>query len=182
MARFLSKQRLDLASGQGAAVPDLAHFGILDLFAELGSNSVVKARRFDLGLLVKEVQDDLVLRFGHGSGGEVTDQSAVALGGFSGGEDGEGSVRVVDLEGGTAASVVGSGEGYGAEGEALEEQDAAAEGEGGAGATGQGQGGCGGSGGSGGLGDQEEGHGGLDGATQKGQRSGDFHVHSVSKF
>jgi hypothetical protein len=65
---------------QGAAVTDFANLSVLDGLAELGSGGVLEFGGDDFGLFIEEGQD--VVRVGDSSGGQVADQSLVALSGF----------------------------------------------------------------------------------------------------
>jgi len=151
----------DVDVAQGATVTDLADLSVLDGLAELGSAGVLELGGGDVGLLVEQGQDLVVV--GDGAGGQVADEPAVALGGLGVVQGDEG---VVVLGGPLSAS----GQESGSQNEAFEEDDASQEAEGGRGGRGDGGGGAGGGGGSsndegggGHVGEGSDGHSGEDG-------------------
>ena len=156
----LSKELADLSSVQGTAVPDLAQVGVLDQLADLGGGGVLElgGQGADLGL---EEGQELVI-VGDSPGGQVADQTTVALGGLGVGQDSESSLGFAVL-GVTASSPAATGSQKGGpEDEALEEDSASQKTEGGRGSAAEGESaGGGGSGGAkekGGFGKASQGH------------------------
>ena len=78
---FLSEELGNFLVVQGAAVTDFANLSVLHGLAELGSGGVFEFGGDDFSLFVEEGQE--VVRVGDSSGGQVADQSLVALSGFS---------------------------------------------------------------------------------------------------
>merc|ERR1719219_1311203 len=97
---------------------------------------------------------------------------------FGGGQDDEGGIGLVDLDGRTTATMVGRGQE--AEGQTFNEKDASSQSKGGSSASRQGQGASGGRGGGGGRGrgaPEPDGAGRFNDTTQKGKNECDLHVH-----
>lgn len=90
----MGEKALDLVSAQWAAVTKLARLGVLDGLANSGGGGEIEFGGFDGGGLVEEGQDDVVLGLGHGTGGQVADQTAVALSGFRLSDGGESEVVI----------------------------------------------------------------------------------------
>jgi len=175
---FLVEELLDVASGQGAAVSDLAQLDVLDQLSELGSGGEFELGRFNGGLLVEQAEDDIIVRFGHGAGGQVADQAAVALSGLGVGNHEESGVII--LKGGTTRTARSS-DGQSADGQTLDEEKTTSDSEGGC-ATGtqspQSQVGSGsGSGCCGSGGEEEGGSGRLHDAGHKGEKNANLGVH-----
>ena len=77
---FLGEDLGNFLVVQGAAVTDFTDLGVLDGLAELGSGGVFELGGDDFGLFVEEGQE--VVAVGDSSGGQVADQTLVALSGF----------------------------------------------------------------------------------------------------
>ena len=77
---FLGEDLGNFLVVQGAAVTDFADLGVLDGLAELGSGGVFELGGDDFGLFIEERQE--VVAVGDSSGGQVADQTLVALSGF----------------------------------------------------------------------------------------------------
>ena len=176
------EKALDLSTGQGAAVTELTSVNLLHGLAQLGSGGELELGALDGGVLVEQLGDDIVVRLGHLTGGQIADETAVALSRFSLGQGQEGCVSGVDLEGGTAVTA-GSGQGHGSQGQTLDEESSTEDGSGGAGRGTaddegvRGGGGHAGGGGGGGSGDEEKSCGRLQSSGQDGAGKGDLHVH-----
>ena len=170
--RKLVEELANLNSAQGAAVSDLAHLGRLGDFADLGSGDEIEFGGHGAGLVGEKAEDFVII--GDSSGSQVTDQSAVALGGFRGGEDSVGSIGVF---GGTTATAR-SGDKGSAEDEALEKDNAAQEAERGYGGRAEGGGGTSSSGGSG---SDDESSLSYRGQSQDGDRCNEKGVHAENE-
>ena len=81
MLYILGEDLGDFLVVQGAAVTDFTDLGVLDGLAELGSGGVFELGGDDFGFFVEERQE--VVAVGDSSGGQVADQTLVALSGFS---------------------------------------------------------------------------------------------------
>jgi len=116
--RGLVDELEDLLSLEWAGVPDLASINVLQGLADLGGGVEVKLGGGDVGLLaVKQLDDDVVLRLGHLSGGQVADEATVAGLGLSLGNEGEGQTVGLVRGGPLAAASAGEEEAEGLEGD-----------------------------------------------------------------
>ena len=117
---FLGEDLGNFLVVQGAAVTDFTDLGVLDGLAELGSGGVFELGGDDFGLFVEEGQD--VVAVGDSSGGQVADQTLVALSGF-GIVQGDESIVILS---GTLSTVAAGDEGS-SQDQTLEEDNSSQE-------------------------------------------------------
>jgi hypothetical protein len=161
---FLVEDLGDFNVAQGAAVTDFTDLSVLDDLSELGSAGVFELGGGDIGLLVEERHDLVVV--GDGTGSQVTDQTLVALSGF-GIVQGDEGIVVLSRPLSTTAQESGS------QNETLEEDNTSQEAEGSSRGRGDGGGGT-----SSGSSFDDEGGGGHVGDGSKGHRAEDETVHA----
>jgi hypothetical protein len=179
LTNFLGEELLDVIGAQGAAITDLAQLGVLDHLADLGGGGELELGRLDGDIVIEEGQDDIILTPGLGSGGQVADQTAVALSGFRGQQNGEGGISLIlGWTTSTTAGPTALGRKDGSsQNETLEEDDSSQETKGGSGSTGKGNSssGCSNSGSA-----EDEGSLSEVGGSHEGKRSNDESVHAVN--
>jgi len=113
-----------LGAGQGAGEPVLAELGVLDVLADLGGGGEVEAGAGHVDGLLEEGQDDVAGGLGQGSGGQVADQTPVALLGLVGHDGGDHEVGLLlrhTLDGETLLAE-GEVSAEGAKGSSLQEE------------------------------------------------------------
>ena len=118
---FLVEELGDINVAQGAAVTDFADLSVLDDLAELGSAGVFEFGGGDVGFLVEERQDFVIV--GDSTSSQVADQTLVALSGFG---VVQGNESIVILSG----TLSTAGQESGSQNKTLEEDNTSQEAEG----------------------------------------------------
>lgn len=111
---------MDLLSGQWAGVTELTNSGVSGDLADVLGGDEVESWAFNWNFSVEEGQDHVVLRWFHGFGGKVANETSVALSWFVLGNGSDGNVGFGHVISGSLSSSLGEFTGSDGEGNTLE--------------------------------------------------------------
>lgn len=164
-------------TSQWARVAVLAELYVLQLLAQLGSGHQIESWRGGVNFGLEEAQDDVAAGLGHGSGGEIADQAAVAGFGLVGDNGIDHQVGLLFGLAGGGTAETGKEVGSDTSGDEGLQQESSSDSNGGTG-WGHEQGGGGRAGSEGG---EAEGGAAADGGGSEGSQDGADAVHSAAQ-